>query len=250
MSLAEDYETIQEEFSADGFVGTATYRTAWANRYTYAASLIYELWPRAPWTQARCRSISIRGQGDPQAVTFGAGRSYYNYAHAVLTCRYDNQVQTEDLISECLEPTTEFKTLDYEDFRWGAADGTALKLGEEPGKLVRSFDYVLTRYEVLQIHSAYFELIGHVNNAPVAFKLIPFTAPAETLQYNPPTLTRKITTGQVEAWQLVTRFAYQPNGWNKYWRQETEQYERMYHKSKADEPYYNYPLGDFGPLFV
>jgi hypothetical protein len=166
------------------------------------------------------------------------------YLDALVTVAYSTE--EEDLLSESLEPTAEFITLDYKRFRWSGADGDPLLEGEAPGKLVRNLNLVRNIMKIVDIPVATLDLPGSVNHEDYVSALLGLTFPAETLLFQPPAMSRTITTAGAKAWNLNLKFSYKPWGWNKYWRSKTETYERIYivGMSGAD-PYNMYPLNDF-----
>ena len=132
-----------------------------------------------------------------------------------------------DLFSETLEPTAEFLTLDYTQFRW--QNGDPLTEGEAPGMLQRGLDYVLTHHNLQAIPSAALSLIGAVNDAPVTSYTLGLCFAAGTLLFNPPCCQRRVAVGPnpTLTWTVTYRLTYKPQGWNYFWRTETQQFEQI-----------------------
>lgn len=240
-----------ENWGEDEFTATRQLRCAWSDRLQLMADLIggRDVYP---YFDSGSRLTARTGGAVPFGRQVGESGVTASYETALVTINYstkgnDKEGNQGDLYSETLEPNVEFLTLGHEDFRWGSADGEALKENEAPGRLIRSLDYLLTIYQVYAIPSAVLDLIGCVNYTSWLADLLGLTFPAGTLLYNPPQITRKITFEEIEPWTLSFRFSYRPDGWNKFWRQKTQQFESIYHKDEG--LYYNYPEGEFGWLF-
>ncbi len=243
----EQDSSPQENWGEDGLTATVQLICNWTERTTVAAQTvgIRQLYPRIPLSGARAKSSSCVPFGQIEQAASGAA----GYGKAIVTINYESKDAPEgdDLISESLEPTAEFQTLDYQDFRWGSAEGTALKEAEAPGRLVRGLEYVHTRHRMLSVSPYVLSLVGYVNSDAMYAPTLGLSFAAETLLYNPPTLTKKFTSTEAEATQGVFRFTFKPTGWNTFWRQETKAYEAMYHKTTG--LYTNFPSGDFSLLF-
>jgi hypothetical protein len=170
------------------------------------------------------------------------------YIDALVSVGYSSGEET-DFISESLEPTVEFVTLDYKNFRWGAANGDEVKEGEAPGKLVRSLSLVRTIYHLASIPTDVLDLVGSVNDTAYASTLLGLTFPAETMLFSPPSMDRTITTAGTKGWNLAMRWMYKPETWNKFWnaRANPAAYQRMYTVDPGTV-YNSYPLEDHSNL--
>lgn len=234
------------------FTAKCNFMVPWGYRYDFINEHHLELYPRAPWTQARCMSESCKpfqttqlADGTTTTPQLGAPREY-----AIVTLNYtSNAPETKDLITESIEPNAEFITLDHNDFTW--ANGDPLKDGEAPGRLLKGCDYILTFHEVYSIPSWVYDLIDCVNGSQFASRLLGSSWAAETLLYNPPKVSRKITsdTSKPTAWSLELKLSYKKEGWNKFWRAKTQSYERMKRKSDGSS-YNNFELANFGTIWV
>jgi hypothetical protein len=260
-----------EEWYYGGFRATVKLICAWEHRNTLALEVLGnggEYYPRLPMTMARARGVSIapfdaRITHDPLSGLVAPYASFASCEAAVLTIQYDSTgPDGDELITEALEPTAEFQSLGAEGFEWQSVvdelgfewRGRELRAEEAPGLLVRGLDYKVTLHKVLFIPTAVIDLVGCVNDSPIAARFLGLTFPPETLLYNPPTTQRRITVETVEAWTLNYRFTFRPSGWNKFWRAETGKWERIYqaYKDENDQPqskpYNSYKLGDLSQL--
>ena len=264
--MAVGYVEIQgspvETWTLEGFQATRTLMCDWADRKTLVGELAGLTYPLI----ANTGSIALQLGSVPfEAENKGAG-SVAAYEKALVTVEYGPSEGT--VYSESLEPTAEFLTEDYNRFQWGPNVGgdpsTPLEENEAPGRLIRGFDYVLTRHNLVIVPTAVIDLIGHVNSATVTPLMGIFASggwgipsisfAAETLLFQPPTITRTTTIAGVEGATCVYRLTYKPNweagvalGWNYFWRAETQKYEAIYQKDSVFQAEL-YPTGNFGVL--
>ncbi len=149
-----------------------------------------------------------------------------------------------NILSETIEESAEFLTLDHKDFRWGSSDGPKLEPEEAPGRLSIGFDYVFTRYNVETIPHIVLELLGFCNTSVVRANYLGLLFAPESLLYVAFSLNhRSDNAGQVIDYTM--RFAFRRN-WNEFWRINKlggAGYERIYNAGGGT--YENYPLGDF-----
>jgi len=180
-----------------------------------------------------------------EEAQLGTG-STTDYEKALVTVYYGRTASGGDptstaAYSESLEPTAEFLTLDYSEYTWGDDSGAAkapvLKENESPGRLVRGLDYIFTRYNQTTVPSAALSLVGFVNTAAVTASSLGITFGAQTLLFNPPTISRTVDATGVGSWTITYRMTYKPNwqggvekGWNWFWRAEEDEYQQIYHK--------------------
>lgn len=241
-----------EQWTEEGFTATVKLMCAWGVRNTLAREIMGQRqpYPRIPATKAYPRVADIEpfpAKITESTVTWGTLGSLASFEKALVTIEYDTSGADVDLISESLEPTAEFMTLAHKKFRWGAADGDELDEGEAPGKLIRGLDYKLTYHQVTAIPAAVLTLPGHCNNAAVVSLTLGLTFPEQTLLFQPPTATRRITSEMIEAWKLNYRLSYRASGWNEFWRKASDDWDEIWHA--GGDRYYNYPLGDFSSAF-
>ena len=196
-------------------------------------------------TNVRARRLSVKPF---DAEQLGSG-TIASYQYAILEVDYGipsfEKGAASELYSESIEPAAEFLTLDNELFAW--SDGEELKENEAPGRLFITCDYVLSRYGLTSLPSAVFSLIGCVNNAQFVSPTLGWTFAAQTLLFNPPTASRKVSTEfESLVWDITIRMTYNPNTWNKFWRADTQQWETI--KIIGGSTYNNYTPANFGAL--
>jgi len=241
----EEHVTQEEQWGEGEITCSVVLRCTWDNRHLLVADLIGNAkeWPYGSFSYPpRCKTAAIR----PAATTYEEDGQGIDYQDALVTANYSTNVdenEEEDLMSESLEPTTEFLTLDHKRFRWGSETGDPVQEGEAPGKLVKGLNLVRKLFKVTAIPASVLTLPGSVNNAPYTSSILGLTFPAETLLFSPPTLERTITTGGVRAWNVTLKFSYKVGGWNQFWRAATGSVDRMYLVGIGQ--YNSYPLADF-----
>lgn len=188
------------------------------------------------------------------------------YEKALLLVTYrqtDFYVIDEDnvLITENIEPASEYITLDREGLGFGTGESRK-KLKEEnmeaPAKISRMIDWVYTMHQVPWLMSYHFDLAGKVNNAAVRSRSLVTTFPAETLLCGNPTAHREITRAGNYSWAVTYRFTYKNNGtmavplgWNHFPRTDNADsgginYERLTDSSDDNVPVYT--LADFSTV--
>lgn len=250
-----------------GFRAVVTIKVKWDERITLMRQALVApgaLYPHAESSGARAVSANSRPFG--QQIPHDDNVRFANYNHALVQITYETpevgapELIGNDLISEVIEPTAEFLTLDPKGFRWGvvnsenAADtADALTDQEAPGRLERGLDYIITLFDQETIPAQLFDLSGFVNEQELTARSIGRTFLPETLLYKGGTPRRTVSTARGSlAWTITHRFGIRNSGWNRFWRTKTQDYHRIEKgilDSNTDEivyvPYNNYPLGDF-----
>lgn len=247
---SEDQGSPVESWGGElGFSAIRTLRCSYSDRHTLAGQLLDDdfgrgaLYDPRPSTMARVLTVGIKPFAAKQE---GSGR-IASYDTALLTVPYGfNQGEDADLISESLEPTAEFLTLNFKEFQWDTEvkdKDKTLKEAEAPGRLVKGMDYVLTKYQQTGIPASVLTLPGSCNDAPITAETLGLTFDTETLLFNPPTLSRTINTSGNFFWTITYRFTFHPPGWNTFWRAKNHGYEPIYRTGIGE--YINYPPASF-----
>lgn len=250
----------KESRDVNGFRHVRKLMVDWRFRHRLLNELLLgggQIYPYDPYTLSRAKSataIPFPG-GRLSTLSPGVSQAKVHYEKALVTVTYESPRpgDPEDdgagqLISEMLEPSAEFLTLDHTLFRWGPVGaGDHLNEQEAPGRLVKTLDYVFTRYGVDTIPPAALTLLGSVNNQVLAANFLGVSFDAETLLYNPPTIERRTDTDGNTKMTIAYRFTYKPEGWNVFWRSKTQQFEPMFIAGN-ETPFLNYQLGDFTTL--
>ena len=254
----------REERDVVGFVATRKLLVEWRYRDLLREALISHpghLYPYIADHQARCVKVAVEPLGKQTATYSGLA----NYDWAVVTAQYrtprisDPQpypksqsptkyAQATATISETIEPFSEAQRLDYQLFTW--SDDTELKPDEAPVRIVHRMTYVLTRHYLADaMLGTISSLVGKINAAevtPILLSSDPF--PAQTLLFQPAqTRLSANDLGEMRI-DVTMRFAYKEEGWRKFWRGDTQQYDTL--KVKASGNAYNIPEeADFSVVF-
>lgn len=242
IDCAEEHGSASE--SADhktGLKASVTLRCAYADRMDLVQDLIgnRRAWPHGSYSEPPV-AISTATKPVPGRYTTIGQVCYYE--EALVTVNYSTE--DKDLISESLEPTSEFLTLDFKRFRWGSVNGDPILEGEAPGRILRGMNLVRTIHEVdPPIPTSLLSLQGHCNEVAYSSALLGLSFDTETLLFQPPSLSRQIKSSGAKAFSLVLKFAFKEQGWNNFWRAATQEYERMYDVENGE--YFNYPRGSF-----
>jgi hypothetical protein len=256
--VVEIADSADEQVSSlDGVSCSVSLMCDWSIRHAVAADILPQVsygvgvtrtyWPYGDFVnQPYATKIGIK----PFSGPYSRNGQAMTYNTAILTVTYEKRPDTEpeDLLSESIEPTAEFLTLDHKRFRWTDEDGDILEEREAPGKLIRGLIISRTYYKIQSpLPAILLSAVGTVNHDAYTSSILGLTFPAETLLYTPPNLSRTITTDGSDGWDMTVKFMYKAEGWNKFWRAKSQQFERIY-DTETDEEYENYPLLDYSPL--
>lgn len=216
VDCAEEHATVTESMTLEtGVAATVTLRCLWADRFALMADLLAtpRVWPNGGFVVPPKAATASSKPFPTNYLTVGQA---CEYQHALVTVNYSHKIV--DTISESLEPTAEFVTVDHKQFRWNDAFGPVLLEGEAPGFLVKGCNLVRTFYNQPALPPNMLDLIGKSNGAIYNSVLLGVSFPIETLLFQPPTMNRTFTTTGTNGWTLQTKFAFKPQGWNKFWR--------------------------------
>ena len=223
---------------------TVDLNCAYADRYLLCSDLFGSGRPYPYDTGALCISAEVAVWGD------GATSSQsIDYSTATVTAKYSNKVNKKaqtnaggQLYADTIEPSVEFITLDHTRFKWNSASGDVLKESEAPGRQMYSIAFTRTLYKVASGVPAYcLDYIGKCNASYFYSSMLGLTFPAETLLFMPTVSNRSVTTDGSPGWDVVLKWSYKPETWNKFWRSKTQAYEAIYMGSSL---YKNFPTID------
>lgn len=166
----------------------------------------------------------------------------FDYEEYFVDVSYSNTIRT--IVSEEIEPVAEFIRLDPRRFRW--TSGAPLTEGEAPGYLYQTMNLIFKYVNQPAIPPAFLSGIGKVHNAVWLSPTTGLSYAAETLMFCPAPISNTYTTGGSSGFNYTIKFAYRPNGWNKYWRPQTQAWESIY----LDDGtlYKSYPPADLSSL--
>lgn len=245
VTCSEEKDTAVENISLTaGLSASVTLRCAYTNRAAAAADIIGTAWPKSGGTNKPvATSIAIR-HVEATSSTDGSGIIYED---ALLDVTYSSGEIT-DLISESIEPQTEFQIQDHKKFRWGSGTGDPLTEKEAPGKIIRGLSLVRTYYQLSSLPTLMLTAPGGVNDADYNSAILGLTFEEETLLLGDPVSNRVIDASGDYKYNLTLKFSINNQGWNKYWRADAEEYQEIYVAGETD-PHKSYPPTDFSSLF-
>lgn len=257
MGLAEPSALKGSEsdtFDAKKQTATVDLICPWDDRYPVLFNILFaqKEWPYLPGSDIRAMTGSTTAFDGSKNIDNGSANDYVD---AKVTINFEwSKVKANApgggtaIYSESLDPTAEFLTVPYQDFRWTNPTGDALKKEEAPGRLEIGLDYTVTWNGLIAIPNLALTLIGCVNNATVTSPSLGLSFGAETLLFNPPKITRAVSGTGEDKFQMITRCTFRQMGWNAFWRAKTATFERMYHKDGGGAPYNNFKLAAMGGI--
>lgn len=248
VNCAEEHDSVTENYDDERGLMSAsvTLRCAWADRHNLVTDICGN---RRAWIKGSAGQAPVAGSAaiKPAGSIGSPGFSQQEivYAEALVTINFSTKVV--DVFSESLEPTAEFVQLPYQLFRWGSGTGALLQEQEAPGKLIRGLNIVRNEYNLTSLDPDLIALVGSVNDESYSSSLLGLSFDAETLLYNPPNVQYKKDSTGVVKYDVTKRFTINPNGWNKYFRGFSGNYQRIYLAGSSD-PYESYPVVDLSGL--
>lgn len=235
----EEHGGSNESLSLTKWDASTTLRCDYLDRYALVADIIGN---QRPYPHIRNGPRAATASIVPFPASATTGGQGLIYQDALVTIGYS--MESKDFVSESLEPTAEFLKLDHKGFRWGARDGEPLLEAEAPGRLTRGLNLVRTLFFVRgPLPAELLTSVGKVNSGAYISRFLNLSFPTETLLYGAPVLSRTITTSEIEAWTITLKFMYKPDGWNRFWRQKTQDYAKIFIANGVE--YKNYQLGNF-----
>jgi hypothetical protein len=243
VACEEVHGSKKESASLTGFNASVSLKCAYADRYDLVDDLISNArsWPDFALAKARQASISpVYAK-----YTTPAGHQTCEYEDAVVTVTYSTEAD-RDLITESIEPTAEFRTLDHRNYRWSSANGLLLNENETPGQLIRGLNIVRTLHNVPAVPAALLTLPGTVNLAAYTSVLLGLTFAPETLLFGIQPITRSIKLSGSTGYNVTVKMSYKASTWNRFWNQKTNSYEPIYeYGGGVVKPYVPLSFSDF-----
>jgi hypothetical protein len=121
--------------------------------------------------------------------------------------------------------------------------------GEAPVRILRTLNIIRTRYKLTALPTEYLTCLAGVNSLAYASSILGLTFAAETLMFQPGGTSRTFTNLGASGWTATAKFCFNPNGWNKYWRAETQSFEYAYIAGSTTR-YIQHALVDYSGLFA
>lgn len=256
IACCEEHDTRSEKLTSDATTCSVVLRCAWADRFLLAQDIggLRRPWPAlSAWAKPpRGKVVSIVPDGGQ--YTEDGQECVYN--EALVTVEYDSNVEeTEEdedspelVITESIDPYTEFITLDYRKFRWGNVNGDPLTEAEAPGRPFHGLALVrqMSKWEP-PLPIDLLSKINCINQDAYVSARLGLTFAAKTLLYIPQPMNHAVTTEGSEAWNVTLKFAYKPDGWDQFWRASQNAFAQIF-SIDANALYEHFPPEDLSPL--
>lgn len=241
VTCEEVHGTKKETATATSFNATVTLKCTYADRFALADDLVSNERAYPYFSYAKARSASIA----PVYGKYTTSGQSCEYEDALVTVTYNTDPDS-DLISESIEPITEFRILDHRNFRWTNNNGMLLNENEAPGQLIRGVNIVRTLYNRPSVPTSLLTLGGTCNSLAYTSSLLGLTFAAETLLFGIQPITRSIKLSGSTGFNVTVKLSYKDSTWNKFWNQKTKTYESIYEYGGAIyKPYTPASFADF-----
>jgi len=247
-SCAEEAGSMKEDFDDEhGLMkASVTLRCAYADRHALVANIVGN---RRPWPKGSPGPVPLASTASIVPVMtpgLASGDELIVYGESLVTINYNTKIV--DQFSESIEPTSEFLTLDHRWFRWSPYSGPiGIQVGtgsgadtivftdydppreeEAPGRQMRGINFVRTDFNQVTVPQEIVDYTGCVNSDTVTWSLLGLTSDPETLLYLPPSITTKVDSSNTRKFDITKKFNYNPNGFNKYFRAATGNFQYIY----------------------
>lgn len=243
VDCTEVYGTRREEATIEGGLSASVQlKVAAANKDSLIDDLLSNQ-REYPNLNAAYKPRAYRASATPITSSTAASGQGYVYDHYHVDVQYTSDPQ-RSLFSETIEPIAEFVRLDHRFFRWSS--GVPLTEGEAPGVIRRELKLVRKYFNRSSVPSAILTAPGSVHNAAYTSPVLGLTFPAETLLFAPEPVDRTVTTSGSQGYNYTIGFHFKPNGWNKYWRPQSQAWESIYLSNGT--AYKSYPPADLSAL--
>lgn len=124
-------------------------------------------------------------------------------------------------VTDTVQPSTEFITINTEKLYWDAAQAEPLDSMDAPGKLIHTLEWIQEIRNAIVLLPGVWGLPGYVNSYPVYSRFLNTTFPAGTLLCEPPTVDREVSFDSIPTYNITIRFVAKnngtyavPRGWN------------------------------------
>jgi len=245
----------KEDRDLKSFKATRQLLVSWDGRHLLRNALIYHpghLYPYVPSSQARCTRVATQPFGRQAGLP--GWPDLCSYEFAIVTAQYTTPTfespqpypegisqalhnNPQAVISETIEPNLEALRLPYEDFLW-ASDEAALKEDEAPVRPIFRLSYTLTRHNLFSVPIEAKTFVGMINKSMVTPVLMPaLEFEPHTLMFVPPTINLSADDEGNTQFDVTYRFAYKEEGWRKFWRGDTLDYDSLVLAKNPAIPY-------------
>jgi len=185
----------------------------------------------------------------PQGAKWGTDGAEQACSFEFAAVQFDYSSQLLENAVETIEPSMEAMPLDHRLFTWGTGNGQSLAENEAPPRILRSLIFGRTRYNLGALPATFLSAIGCTNDAPYSSASLGITFATDTLLYLPAPASRSFYNVGAGGYTATFKFAYKPDGWNKYWRASTQTNSPLYLPDGATR-YWAYQQIDFSDFWL
>lgn len=241
----EVHGTRSENYSVEAITCEVTLKVSAANKNALVIDLILNgMWPDPdmdfpPKVRSCVATPVVVNSSTP------AGNQSFIFSEYNVKVSYSTD-ESEDLVSETLEPDAEFMRLDHTFFRW-KADGAPLTPGEAPGLLVPKMKLTREFFNRIAVPSELL-LAGHVHNANYTSPTFGLTFAANTLMLMPQPVSVTRTTAGSGKFNYGASFLYNSFTWNKFLRLDAGTYDSIILPNGSDA--ISYPMSNLITLLL
>ncbi len=236
VSYEELSPSPDENFAEDMLTTARIFKCAWSDRMTlvkellgwteivrgnYVFHLPHKYQPEGLLGSLYCKEVGpVKGFG--ALVDAPVDTQVAEYNDATLVVRYEspefsvNPDAAIPLISESIEPTSEFLTLSHENIFWDNAQARPVQGTEPPARLIHMFDWVYTIHRLPYIPPALIYLTGYVNSNTIYSRSLNMYFAPEVLLLGNPSMSREYTSLGLTMWSITVRMTARETGWNNF----------------------------------
>lgn len=230
----EVHGSIDEDFTDDGITCSVELHCAAGQRHVLIRDLKKERrpWPYLPVAIAPVVS-RIKSRLFPSGGTTDASGQGIVYDMAVLTVTFTTDIKNK--LSEELVPSVQFQRQDHKGYYWRKPNDDdsvnepddAVTEEEAPGKQQHGLVLTRTHYDVdiNSLPTNWKQFVGKVHNQAYNSVLLNETFAPGTLRFDAPKISRSVRTDEEVELSLTTRWAYNEQGWNKFYRGANDTYQ-------------------------
>ena len=253
--------TAKSNAGLNGNAASVVLGCAYADRFLVGNDILQNrrVWPAGTGTGApRAVDVQITGfglltntqAGSPQLLDYGEARLNVTYEPLSGEVPENPEEAGYDLLTEGFETQVDGKRLDHTAFLWKSASGAAdqLEPGDAPVIQVRRMRLTREFYGLAVLPTYVLNFVGKCNNAAYFSNILNLNFPAETLLFGQPVASRTIRTDGSDGWNLKLSLSYKEEGWNKFFRMQTNDYDTIVRKWDSGDVEI-YPPVDMSALF-
>lgn len=234
-----------DSYDESTWSGSVELECPWEDRYLVSGNILDYgiLWPYNPDALMPVVGASIKAAPNSR-TSLVDGVQCYEKARIVLKFSRNGpeifeQGGTEDdggppiRYTEEIDVSGEMLRLPPDNFYW---EGTGtegpfvnVKTDEAPNMPLFGLDYIVKWTKVRSLPITLLTTLNHVNSATIVSNSLGLTFEPQTLLFNPPKISRSVTLiSSLDLYDLECRWSYRAQGWNRFYRAQTQAFEQMF----------------------